>query len=316
ALAHRHICEGCGVQATIAHVHPVAHRENRALLKLLRVEMLQVARTADLARFRYLSLVDCTAPEPSIELPPDLTLLTVVDHHRRGEVEAPFVDVRPEIGASSSIYAQYLERGPFPLQDQHRDDTRIATALLFGIQTDTDDYALATAADFAAASYVRAFCDTDVLKQVGRRIVSASAMDVLRRALDNLVVVRDIAVSGVGDVSVSARDAIGTAADFILRREDIDTVIVFGMVGDRLDGSLRTNNPSVDPAQLLRTAFGCDREGRFYGGGRADKGGFQIELGALAGCSDRKALWTLAEELVLTKLGVVVPDLTHERRPT
>jgi nanoRNase/pAp phosphatase (c-di-AMP/oligoRNAs hydrolase) len=315
ALAHQRICEHLGVPATIAHVLGVSHHQNRALLKLLNVDMLQVTTTAELARFKHLSLVDTSMPEPSIELPETLKLLTVVDHHRAARVEAPFVDIRPSMGASCSIYVEYMQNGLAPLTKDRREDSRIATALLFGIQTDTDDFSLANEPDYYAAAYVKPFCDVDVLKRIGRRAVSASAMNVLARALSDLLVVRDFALAGVGMVSAADRDTIGTAADFILRREDIDTVLVYGVVGDRIDGSLRTTSSSVDPAAFLLGAFGRDQGGKPYGGGRADKGGFQIPLGMLAECEDRDALWEIVQQIVRIRLARVVPDIEQERPP-
>lgn len=316
ALAHQRICESLGVPATIGHVLPVSHRENRALCKLLGINMLQVVDETTLAPFHYLSLVDSSSPEPSITLPPQLELLTIVDHHRGPmRLEPRFADIRSGIGASCSIYAEYLHNGLAPLSGAGADDSRVATALLFGIQTDTDDFALATTADFLAAAHVRPFCDAQILRQVGRRTVSAATMTVLWRALSNLVVVRDFAMAGVGKVAPGDRDSIAVAADYIHRREDIDTVLLFGIVGDRIDGSLRTNSPSVDPAVFLKSAFGTDRDGTPFGGGRADKGGFQIPLGFLAEVEDGEMLWKLVEKTVLARLERLVPDLaTHVAR--
>ena len=110
-------------------------------------------------------------------------------------------------------------------------------------------------------------------------------------------------------VSALNRDAIPTAADFILRREDIDTVLVYGIVDDRVDGSLRTSRASVDPAQFMQNAFGSDNSGRPYGGGRADMGGFQIPLGMLGETSEEEALWKLVREMVTRRIARVVPDL-------
>jgi nanoRNase/pAp phosphatase (c-di-AMP/oligoRNAs hydrolase) len=136
-----------------------------------------------------------------------------VDHHLTGEKpQAAFVDVRRAYGASSSIYAEYLRDGLAPLTGQSREDSVVATALFFGIQTDTNDFSFATGADFAAAAYLRPNCDAEVLRQVGRQTVSAAAMDVVGRALTSLLVVRDVAVAGVGHVPVVDRDSIGTAA--------------------------------------------------------------------------------------------------------
>ncbi len=316
AMAHQRICESLGVPATIAHVLPVSHRENRALVKLLNIEMQQISSTAELAAYKYYSLVDTTVSESSIDLPADLKLLTVVDHHTRvggTKIDAPFVDLRPQMGATCSMYAEYMQQGLAPLTGDRREDARVATAVLFGIQTDTDDFANATSADFAAASYAKSYCDVDILKRVGRRTVSAAAMDVLGHALSSLKVIRDFAFAGVGTVPLGDRDAIGGAADYILMREDIDTVLVYGIVEDRVDGSLRTNSPSVDPAVFLQTAFGRDRDGKPYGGGRADKGGFQIPLGLLSECEDTDRLWVLVQEMIESRLERVVPDIERER---
>lgn len=316
ALAHQRICESVGVPATIAHVLPVSHRENRALVKLLNIEMQQVSTANELASYKYFSLVDTSTPEATLEIPADLKLITVVDHHTRvggPRVEAPFVDLRPHYGATCSMYAEYLQQGLAPFTGERRDDARIATGLLFGIQTDTDDFTNATPADFAAAAYAKAYCDIDILKRVGRRTVSAAAMGVLGQGLANLKVIRDFAYAGVGNVPLNDRDSIGGAADYILMREDIDTVIVYGIVDDRVDGSLRTNSPSVDPAVFLGTAFGRDRDGKPYGGGRADKGGFQIPLGLLAECDDTDRLWALVTEMIESRLERVVPDIERER---
>jgi nanoRNase/pAp phosphatase (c-di-AMP/oligoRNAs hydrolase) len=310
ALAHRRICERVGVSATIAHVLPLSRSENRAMVKLLNVPMVRVQRTEDLEEFGYLSLVDASQAEASIVLPKELELLTVVDHHRPKTLpKAPFVDVRHDVCATCTIYADYAEQGLAPLRGEGSDDTATATAMFFGIQTDTDDFSLATAQDFRAAAYLRPFCDSDTLSRIGRRSVTAEAMDAVGGALRNLEVVRDFAIAGVGRVSALNRDAIPTAADFILRREDIDTVLVYGIVEDRIDGSLRTTRASVDPALFMQNAFGNDATGRPYGGGRADMGGFQIPLGLLAETSDEESLWKLARELVERRVARVVPDL-------
>jgi nanoRNase/pAp phosphatase (c-di-AMP/oligoRNAs hydrolase) len=310
ALAHQRICESLGVPSTIAHILPVARPENRALVKLLNIEMLHVSEKRDLEPFRHVALVDTNQVDPNIELPEGVGLISVVDHHRSAPVvDAEFVSIRPALGATCTIYAEYLEAGLAPLQGESEADSRVATALLFGIQTDTDDFTLASRADFHAAAYLKPFCDSPLLRRFGHRTMDARAMDALGRALIDLEVVRDFAFAGVGRVSANNRDAIAIAADFILRREDIDTVLVYGIVDNRIDGSLRTASPSVDPAEFLESAFGKDANGRPYGGGRSDKGGFQIPLGVLADGADTESLWRMVRQVVRSRLTQVVPDL-------
>jgi nanoRNase/pAp phosphatase (c-di-AMP/oligoRNAs hydrolase) len=310
ALAHQRLCERLGLSATIAHVLPVARSENRAIVKLLNIEMIHVEEPAHLAKFKYLSLVDTSLTESLIQIPPHVQILTVVDHHRPSRtIEAPFVDIRVDVGSTCSIYAEYFERGLAPLDGAQRTDTRVATAMLFGIQTDTDDFALASPSDFSAAAYLKRFADVSTLNRVGRRTISAEAMGAVGVALVNLEVVRDFALAGVGRVSAINRDAIPIAAEFILRREDIDTVLVYGIVENRIDGSLRTNSASVDPAAFLEGVFGRDPAGRPYGGGRADKGGFQIPLGLFADAGDDEQLWDMVRMAVRSRVARAIPDL-------
>jgi nanoRNase/pAp phosphatase (c-di-AMP/oligoRNAs hydrolase) len=314
ALAHRRLCERLGVSATIAHVLPISRSENRALVKLLSVPMIKVSEPAELAGYKHLSLVDASACETSIKLPPGLEILTIVDHHRPPAIpKAPFVDIRHDVGATCTIYAEYAEHGLAPFGANGNDDGAVATAMFFGIQTDTDDFAYATPADFRAAAYLKPYVDAETLSRVGRRAVSAEAMDAIGRALADLEVVRDFALAGVGHVSANNRDAIPMAADFLLRREDIDTVLVFGIVEDRVDGSLRTRRASVDPAAFMQNVFGDDSEGRPYGGGRADMGGFRIPLGLLAESGDEDILWRIAREVVRQRVARVVPELEKRR---
>jgi nanoRNase/pAp phosphatase (c-di-AMP/oligoRNAs hydrolase) len=128
-------------------------------------------------------------------------------------------------------------------------------------------------------------------------------MDVIARALAALVVRRNFAMAGVGFVPEGERDTIAQAADFLIRREDIDTVVVYGVVGDKfIEGSLRTHSPSVDPAAWLEAAFGFDDRGRAFGGGRRDKGGFRIPIGFLGRSTDRAQLWSLVEHAARTAL--------------
>lgn len=310
ALAHRRICERLGISATIAHVLPLSRGENRALVKLLNVPMMQIEKGSELEDFGYISLVDASHHESSVTLPDELQLLTVVDHHRPKTLpKAPFVDIRHDVGATATIYAEYAEQGLAPLGGDGADDSAVATAMFFGIQTDTDDFSLATSQDFRAAAYLKSHCDSDTLSRIGRRSISAEAMEAVGISLRDLEVIRDFAIAGVGRVSALNRDAIPTAADFILRREDIDTVLVYGIVEDRIDGSLRTSRASVDPALFMENAFGCDAHGRPYGGGRADMGGFQIPLGLLGETNEEEALWKLVRELIQRRIARVVPDL-------
>jgi nanoRNase/pAp phosphatase (c-di-AMP/oligoRNAs hydrolase) len=63
----------------------------------------------------------------------------------------------------------------------------------------------------------------------------------------------------------------------------------------------------------MQNAFGDDSEGRPYGGGRADMGGFRIPLGLMAETEDEAMIWTLVRDVVRTRVARVVPELEKKR---
>jgi len=309
ALAQAHIAQRLGVEkTTIGYCHELSHRENRALVKLLNVELRKTKNLADIEKVDFLALVDAHDVDPDLGGTEGIEVLTIVDHHRAHvPPRAKFVDMRHDVGATATIFVEYLSE-LFPLSADQDDDRRIATALMHGLSTDTDDFSAARASDFRAAAHLADVCDRDLLQDLSRRLIAPSAMDIIARSLSSLFVRRSFAMAGVGFVAEAERDTIAQAADFLIRREDIDTVVVYGIVGDRfIEGSLRTHSPSVDPAVWLEQAFGHDERGKAYGGGRSDKGGFRIPIGFLGRSTDRAQLWLLVEhaarQALLKQLG-------------
>jgi nanoRNase/pAp phosphatase (c-di-AMP/oligoRNAs hydrolase) len=304
ALAQAHIAARLGVaHTTIGYCHDLSHRENRALVKLLGLELRKIRSVNDAGKVDFLALVDSLELDPELADTEGVEILTIVDHHKAlAPPKARFVDLRLEAGATATMFVEYIDELA-PLDADIEEDRKIATALMHGLSTDTDDFMLARAADFQAAARIAEICDRDLLADLSRRLIAPSAMDVISRALSSLVVRRNFAMAGVGFVSEADRDTIAQSADFLVRREDIDTVVVYGVIGDKtIEGSLRTHSPSVDPAVWLEQAFGHDDKGRAYGGGRRDKGGFRIPIGFLGRSTDRTQLWTLVEHAMRTAL--------------
>ena len=74
----------------------------------------------------------------------------------------------------------------------------------------------------------------------------------------------------------------------------------------KLSGSLRTNKITLDPDEFLKEAFGQDAQGRFFGGGRSQAGGFEIPIRFLSGFAENneyaKLKWSIYDTQVKQKL--------------
>src|SRR5690348_13780943 len=107
---------------------PVTRPENRTMVHLLEIEVLP-ASTEELATFDKIAMVDVQPPFFGEKLPrADI----VIDHHPGYEAgKAVFEDVRVKYGATATIMTEYL------LTANERISERLATALLYGIRSDT-----------------------------------------------------------------------------------------------------------------------------------------------------------------------------------
>ena len=306
AWTHQFIAHNFGVEVQIVYFDPISHPENRALVKALGVEMQLYTPEMDLSEYSSYALVDTPSEDfPALErFPKDAPLFSLVDHHKKtGKVKARFVDIRETAGATSSIYGEYLQYGKYTLRTNHAEDTALATALLHGIRSDTDNFFLAREVDWRAAAYLSTYADRDMLRAISASSITASMMDILQHALASKEIRDNYIFAGVGFVREVDRDGIAQAADYLVRREGIDTAVVFGVIEDKyIHGSLRTRSTTVDPDIFLKDVLGADKEtGKAYGGGRLDKGGFQIPLNIFAECSDRELLWQLVSNIIKSK---------------
>lgn len=309
AMAHQWVAAQFGIECTILYFDDISHHENRALVKKLSVDMVRYSDTFDLHEYQRMALVDAQI----FELPSTVTklpIVSIVDHHKmQGDIEAEFIDIREDVGATSSLYAEYLADNIAPMDDDNPAIGRLASALLYGIRSDSDDYLLAREIDYRAAAFLAPHADHDLLLSISLQSVSPRTMDITQRAYANKVIADTFLLAGVGYVRDEDRDSIGQAADYLLRREGIDTVIVYGIVNNQfVDGSMRTTSDVVDPDRFLKDLFGLDAHGVAYGGGRAEKGAFKIPLGPFSQCGDRDLLWRMAqrtiEDLFFRKIGI------------
>jgi len=314
AWAHCFIAQYFNIETQIIHFMPISHSENKALVKALRINMVQYKKDVDLSYFNCYALVDTPIAGlksehdpsmPKIDLPQDMPLFSLVDHHKKtGKVHGNFIDIRENAGATSSIYAEYLQYGTYTLSANSPSDMELATALQHGIRTDTDNFFLAREIDWEAAAYLSRFADRDLVRQISSSSLTANTMDILQHALETKEIKDNYILAGVGYVRETDRDGIALAADYLVRREGIDTAIVFGIIGDQyIHGSLRTRSNTLDPDSFLKDVFDIDKDtGQHYGGGRFDKGGFQIPLRIFSDCDDKNLLWELVSKIIKSKI--------------
>ena len=271
AVALVRIAESLGVEAEACYYGAISHQENRALVNLLDLDLRNLDPDEELG-YDAVALVDHTRPGVNDQLPSDVRVAAVIDHHPGAEpVEATFVDRRTTVGATSTLLTDYVRRFDVDV------DGAVATALLYGIRVDTKDFLREiTPDDFEAAAYLVERADESVLERVESPSVSADTLETLARAVRNRRLQGSALVSCVG--TINDRDALAQAADQLLAMEGVRTALVTGFAEGTIYVSARTRQADFDLGTALRVAF--DDIGS--AGGHTDMAGAQIPLGLFA----------------------------------
>lgn len=174
------------------------------------------------------------------------TLIGVVDHHpARKPVTCAFSDVRPNVGSCSAIVWTYWEeQGEIP-------DATTATALLAGIQLDTDFLSRHTSQTDLDAHYALfALGDPELARDVVRTSLSIDQLSDIGRAFSEYRIVdKTLFVEVHGDY---AQELLSVLADFLLRLREIDFAAVIEVRGDEYRVSARSRSPILDAGHILR----------------------------------------------------------------
>ncbi|BAY77542.1 phosphoesterase domain-containing protein [Nostoc linckia NIES-25] len=320
AWTYQLIAQQYDIKCEIIYAGALSHQENIALVRLTNLPIQrwtqQTLKTKDLSCYQGFVLIDnqgTTSQLISAVQQAGIPLVALIDHHSiQGELESEFVDVRPYVRATATIFTQYLQAGLLALDSSINQHVKCATALMHGLRSDTNRLMQAQEEDFMAAAYLSRFYDAQLLNAILQANRSKRVMDVIERSLKNRIVQNNFSIAGVGYLRYDDRDAIPQAADFLVTEENVHTAVVYGIVHDEDEeleiviGSLRTTKLTLDPDEFIKEAFGQDSTGRFFGGGRTSAGGFEIPMGFLSGSNENSAYakmkWEVFDAQIKQKL--------------
>ena len=226
----------------------VLRAENRALLDLLTPEWEPGDMTADLDQYTSVALVDTQLGAGNNRLPAGYIPQIVIDHHhpvREKLGMVPYVDVRPEIGATVTVLYQYLEAaGIVP-------DSDLATAMFYGLKTDTRGLSRGTSP-----------VDTDVYLSLLNRIdrnkliqieQAGLSQEYFRAFSQGLLTAQVHDQSIVADLGTMHRpDLAAEMADLLIRFDKAHAVLCLGIHDQTLHLSIRTEPLGQDAGLLVQ----------------------------------------------------------------
>jgi nanoRNase/pAp phosphatase (c-di-AMP/oligoRNAs hydrolase) len=225
----------------------VTRPENIAMVKLLEIEIEKLTKES-IKSFDRIAVVDLQPPH--LSSPPEEIDL-VIDHHpEQFNYKSHLKDIRPSYGATSTILLEYL------LCTGSSIGTRLGTALLYGIKSDT--FALSREVnewDVQAFSYLYQLANQNLMRRIERPELPPAALDALSVALKNRRVIDRVAFVNLG--RVERDDLIPQMADFSLSFEGIEWAFVSGVYESNYIISVRNVGYVRSAGRVLKEAFGA-----------------------------------------------------------
>lgn len=176
-------------------------------------------------------------------------LTGVIDHHPNpGIIECPFSDIRVSYGSCATIVSEYwMESGWEP-------DQAAATALLMGIQMDTDFLSRRVSpADLDAHRRIFFRADWEFSTRVMKGSLSVDDIPALALAAQGARVEGNIFFTVIP--LDCTQELISIMADFFLRLNEISLTVIVEAGGGRYHVSVRSKTQELSAAAIVRRAI-------------------------------------------------------------
>ncbi len=262
-----------GIETTVGYGGIIGRAENKAMIKVLGIKMRRTSKS-DFKKYDLVALLD-TQPEVGnhcvpVEHTPDI----VFDHHFPRDLVGdtpPFYDVGGEYGATSTKVVELI------MASGLEPPTNIATALFYGVKSDTLNLARdASAADIAAYLYLFPRADNKLLAEIERPQVPLDYFRVFNKAIMRGKIYGTMIVSDLGEVY--APDLCAEVADRLLQVEGVNHALAVGWYEEALFLSLRTRSRAKNAGKILHSLVTKHTEGT--AGGHGPMAGARIPVEA------------------------------------
>src|SRR5690606_22536956 len=186
-----------GLPTDIALSGRVMRAENRELVRAVELKMVPYD-ALELGRYDAFAMVDTQPGFGHTRIPPGCPIDVVFDHRRpppHNGHQVPHYDVRTSVGATSSMVADYLMHAGV---DGPPD---VATALFYGVKTDTADLSRnASPLDVAAYEFLQTRVDRVKLARITNPDVPIEYFRALRSALNNVRFYDNVILCSLGRI--------------------------------------------------------------------------------------------------------------------
>ena len=233
-------------EVTITYFNKITRPDNLAMIEYTEAGMVPLA-DVDKSAFDKFVVVD-SQPDHN-ECFSGIEYDVIIDHHPLSCSDGTFVDIRPEYGACSTMFTEYLR------SMNVKPSAKLASALMLGIKTDTANFTRqASSKDIRAFQFLYKYANMNIVTKVERAYMTESDLDFLGNAIKNRTIRDNRAFYHAG--IVSKPDELVVAADFFLSIAGVNWSVVSGVVEKKLIVILRNDGLRKGAGKTAQEAFG------------------------------------------------------------
>lgn len=274
-----------GIESELFYAGEISHPQNGVMLNLLNPDSLNKIDDGFEPDDYGLKILVDTVPENAGTNDKKFDFDIVIDHHREIPSDFDGVIVHKKVGACASIVYDMMSKlvdYDHWLDEGNDSDQKLATALIAAIVTDTE-YLMSddsTEYEFTAFSELFPYRNSNYLKQIVFFKRPKFWIDKKAEGCTEAEISEDgYAIVGLGIIPEKHRDLIADMAEEMVHWTSVETAIAFGIVGgDRIEGSVRSLNPSLTVSDFCKKLAGKHGSG----GGKHGKGAYRLPLAGMS----------------------------------
>lgn len=230
----------------IANVNVIKRPDNIAMIRLLGVKLTPTDEI-DFSKYSRFVIVDSQPDHHTVFT--KFQSHVIIDHHPDSGIKAPFVDIRPEYGATATILTEYLKSAKI------KPSAKLATALFIAIKTDTLNFERKTInEDIRAFQFLFKHANLHLARKIEQSDLRLDFLNYFKKALNTLHIRKSKVFVHLG--AVVNPDVCVLIADFFMRVNAIKWSVISGIFDKKLIVILRNDGLKKDAGNLAKQSFG------------------------------------------------------------
>lgn len=224
------------IKSSICYKGKIERFSTNGFVNKLGIELIDLDAINGMSENDEIILVDSQKGNSNIVDAPGNEIICI-DHHPSFENcntnDYRYADIRPEYGACATIIAQYY------LENGIQMDERVATALIFGIKSDTMGLSRGVSqADVDVYQQLYGMCDMELISSLEHCSLKFEDLKAYANAINSIKIYDNVSFANTGYNCPEA--LIASISDFMLDLVEIDFTVVYSIRDDGIKLSVRS----------------------------------------------------------------------------